>query len=143
MRRLLSKVPDASLNQPTISFSVHQMPTARVWITPTKPPIQSVQEVSVERYSELIEARMQRFLSATHLVIGSAESSRFHVLALGGYTYHWTHREWGQMLANWANQSRWLGVETWNSLDFMVVQMIDLLRTTMRGEAKLRHSGDP
>lgn len=58
----------------------------------TKPPIQSVQEVMIERYTELIEPRMQRFLSATHLVIGSAESSRLHVLALGGYTYKWTHR---------------------------------------------------
>ena len=81
---------------------------------PTQPP----KQISVERYEEFVEGRMNRFFSQTHLVLGSKEYSGLHILIAGNYSYAWTHREWGYMLAKWANNIRWLGHDEWNYLDF-------------------------
>lgn len=88
-----------------------------VKLSTTKPP-KPLKKIPVEKYSELIEDRMNQFLSATHLIIGSSEYSQLSIVLLGNYTYSWTHREWGHMLANWANETKWLGSDGWNYLDF-------------------------
>ena len=40
-----------------------------------------------------------------------------HVL-IDDFTYSWTHREWGHMMAKWANSEEWLGCNEWQYLDF-------------------------
>jgi len=83
----------------------------------TKPPPPSKQ-IPVEDYEKLVEPRMNQFLSETHLVLGSKEYNDLHILIANDYSYAWTHREWGYMLAKWANDIRWLGHFDWNYLDF-------------------------
>jgi len=77
-----------------------------------------LQEIPVEKYTELVENRMNDFLSATHFVLGSAEYSQLSIVILGSYTYPWTHREWANMVARWTNKTSWLGAKNWNYLDF-------------------------
>lgn len=81
-------------------------------------PSQHPKEIPVERYEEFVENRMNHFLTRTHLVLGSREYSELHVLIADNYTYSWTHREWGHMLAKWANAARWLDRAEWEYLDF-------------------------
>jgi len=75
-------------------------------------------QIPISQYSAIVEDRMHKFLSASHLVIGSAEYARLHVVISGTYTYEWTHREWSHMIGNWANQVKWLGEPDWSYLDF-------------------------
>jgi hypothetical protein len=78
----------------------------------------ALEEIPLERYSELVEDRMNKFLSATHFAIGSAEYNQLRIVIMKRYTYPWTHREWANMLAKWANKTSWLGWKSWNYLDF-------------------------
>lgn len=82
--------------------------------SPDPPP----KEIPVESYAELVEERMHNFLTTTHLVLGSYHYSQLSVILIDDYTYAWTDREWGYMIAKWATETKWLGVDTWNYLDF-------------------------
>jgi len=81
-------------------------------------PDETIKEIPANKYTELVEPKIRGLLSTTHLVIGSAEYGRLHIVIAERHTYNWTHREWANMLADWANQIRWLGVENWKYLDF-------------------------
>ena len=84
----------------------------------TKHPSVSPEPFPLERYREVVEPRIDSFLTQTHLVLGSSEYNRLEVIIAENYTYEWTHREWGYTLANWANKHQWLGHDEWNYLDF-------------------------
>lgn len=88
-----------------------------VQLLSTKQPPPSKQ-IPVEDYEAFVEPRMNKFLSQTNLVLGSTEYSDLHIVIANNYSYAWTHREWGYMLAKWANGIRWLGSEEWKYLDF-------------------------
>lgn len=81
-------------------------------------PSELLELIPLERYQELVEPRINRFLTQTHLVLGSNEYSRLEVLIAENYKYMWAHREWAHMLASWANRNQWLGYNQWNYLDF-------------------------
>lgn len=69
-------------------------------------------------YDEHMTVRFFRFLSDTNLVLSSAETYRLSVLFAEGYVYAWGLREWGHIVANWANKSKWLGYVNWRFEDF-------------------------
>ncbi len=81
-------------------------------------PSESLAQIPVERYQEFVEPKITRFLTQTHLVLGSNEYNRLQVVLAENHTYLWTHREWGHTMANWANSHVWLGHNEWNYLDF-------------------------
>ena len=83
----------------------------------TKEPSKPQEPIPVESYQEMVEPRMNQFLTRTQLVFGSYEYKHLYVVIADDYNYSWTEREWGQMLAGWANKTQWLGRLDWNYLD--------------------------
>ena len=67
----------------------------------------------------LIEGNFFAFLSETHLVFSHAsEYDKISLLLPGGLTWSASWRALGTMLAEWANQARWVDKVDWCYMDF-------------------------
>lgn len=71
-----------------------------------------------ELYKEYVEGRLYGFLSATHLVLGSADASRLYLIFSDNVLCSMGIREWAVVLAKWANHTSWLNHTNWSYADF-------------------------
>ena len=81
-------------------------------------PNRELKELPEELYDSYVEGDLFAFLSATHLVLGSYDYDKLTIIFGDSFTYTWSHRAWGVMIAEWANRTQWLGVSKWDYTDF-------------------------
>ena len=104
-------------------------------VTPFPPPPMLPEHL----YERFIEKNFYNFLSHTNLALGAADASRILLIFADKFYYAWGIREWGYMIAKWANLTEWLGRRDWEFAEFtggpsdIVIENYDYWsRTTMR-----------